>query len=156
MDGLDYYKSVTALVDAGHDALPAVRAGMGHSNWRIRRGCAAVLIQVYDIESLQRLVLLTRDPKKKVRKMATLSLGLVRPTERAKPIDVVPHLTYNALSDPAVRVRRIAIAMLGVQKPQRRIVRLLRKILVTEQDPRAIQFAQWGLTQHQNVAARTS
>ena len=74
MDGLDYYKSVTALVDAGHDALPAVRAGMGHPNWRIRRGCAAVLIQVYDTESLQRLVLLTRDPKKKVRKMATCHL----------------------------------------------------------------------------------
>ena len=156
MDGLDYYKSVTSLVDAGHDALPAVRAGMGHPNWRIRRGCAAVLIQVYDTESLQRLVLLTRDPKKKVRKMATLSLGLVRSTESANPIDVVPHLAYNALNDPAVRVRRIAVAMLGIQKPQRRIVRLLRKILATEQDPKAVQFAQWGLTRHQDVGARKS
>ena len=154
MDGSDYYTSVTALVDAGHDALPAVRAGMGHPNWRIRRGCAAVLGQLYDTASLQRLVLLTRDPKKKVRKMATLSLGLVRPTESVDPIDVVSHLTYNALHDPAVRVRRIAIAMLGVQEPQRRVVKLLRKVLTTEPDPKAIQFAQWGLTQHQNKSAR--
>ena len=43
-----------------------------HSEWRIRRGCAAVLGYVDDAESLQRLVLLTRDPKKKVRKMAAL------------------------------------------------------------------------------------
>ena len=156
MNRLDFYESVMALVTVGHDALPAIQGGMGHPDWRVRRGCAAVLVHLYDTESLQRLILLTRDPKKKVRKMAVLALGVARSTERAEPIDVVPHLAHNAFHDPAVRVRRIAIAMLGVQEPQRRVVKLLRKVLTTEPDPKAIQFAQWGLTRHQNESARTS
>jgi HEAT repeat protein len=156
MDGPDFYRRVVALVDIGHDALPAVQAGMGYSNWRVRRGCAAVLYHLYDTESLRRLVLLTRDPKKKVRKMALLSLGRDRRVEGEKPIDVVPHLSYSALNDPAVRVRRVAVVILGVQPPQRRVVRLLRKILSTERDPKAIRVAKWGLARHQNLLVKRS
>ena len=156
MDRVDFYQYVVHLVDIGHDALPAVQAGMGHSNWRIRRGCAAVLFHLYDTESLQRLVLLTRDPKKKVRKMALLSLGRDRCTGGEDPIDAVPHLAYSALSDPAVRVRRVAVGMLGVQAPQRRVVRLLRKVLATERDPKAIRVARWGLLRQQDLLARAS
>ena len=156
MDGPYFYRRVMALVNIGHDVLPAAQAGMGYSNWRIRRGCAAVLYHLYDTESLHPLVLLTRDPKKNVRKMALLSLGRDRRTEGEKPIDAVPHLAYSALSDPAVRVRRVAVVMLGVQAPQRRVVRLLRKLLATERDPKAIRVAEWGLTLHQNLLANRS
>ena len=156
MDGSDYYTSVTALVDAGHDALPAVRAGMGHPNWRIRRGCAAVLFHLCDTESLQRLMLLTRDPKKKVRKMAILSLGRDRYAGGENSIDAVPHLSYSALNDPAVRVRRVAVLMLAAQAPQRRVVRILRKVLATERDPKAIRVARWGLTRQQDLSERAS
>ncbi len=145
MTGLDFYRYATELMEAGHDALPAVHAGMGHSNWRVRRACAFVVYHVYDAESLQRLVLLTRDPKKKVRKIAVLSLGRNRCTDGVNLIDAVPHLAYSAMNDPAVRVRRTAALMLALQAPERRIRKILRKLLKTEQDPKTLMWVRWGL-----------
>ena len=153
LDGLDFYTPVVELARSGRDALPAVHAGLGHPNWRIRRGCAAALGYVDCAESLQRLVLLTRDPKKKVRKMAVLSLGLGRLLRDGKnPIDVVPHLARSALHDPSVRVRRVAVLALLLQPPARRVARLLRKVLATEQDEKAVRVAAWGLQQHEKRA----
>ena len=150
----DFHAHVMALAGAGTDAIPAVRASMSHSDWRIRRGCAAVLGYVDDAESLRRLALLTRDPKKKVRKMAVLSLGLGHLLRKngATPIDAVPHLAHSALNDPSVRVRRVAVSALLLQPPARRIVRLLRKILATENDVKALRVAEWGL-RHQGTQA---
>ena len=145
MTGLDFYRYATELMEAGHDALPAVHAGMGHSNWRVRRACATVTYHVDDAESLQRLILLTRDPKKKVRKTAVLSLGRDRSTDGEKLIDAVPHLAYSAMNDPAVRVRRTAALMLALQTPERRVRKILRKILKTEQDPKTLMWVRWGL-----------
>jgi len=146
MTGLDFYRYATELMEAGHDALPAVHAGMGHSNWRVRRACAFVVYHVYNAESLQRLVLLTRDPKKKVRKIAVLSLGRNRCTDGVNLIDAVPHLAYSAMNDPAVRVRRTAALMLALQAPERRIRKILRKLLKTEQDPKTLMWVRWGLS----------
>ena len=154
LDGADFYSHVMELARAGADALPAVQAAMSHSNWRIRRGCAAVLGYVDDIESLRRLVLLTRDPKKKVRKMAVLSLGLgsrLRNDGR-HAIDVVPHLAHSALHDPSARVRRVAVGMLLLQPPARRVTRILRKVLATEKDAKAVRVAGWGLRQQERRA----
>ena len=151
LDGADFYTHVLELARSGADALPAVKAAMSHSNWRIRRGCAAVLGYTDDAESLRRLVLLTRDPKKKVRKMAVLSLGLGRLLRKddSNPIDVVRHLAYSALHDPSVRVRRVAVLTLLLQAPERRVARLLRKVLATEQDVKALRVAGWGLKQQE-------
>lgn len=147
LDGIDFYAHVLELARSGADALPAVQAAMSHSNWRIRRGCAAVLGYTDDAEALRRLVLLTRDPKKKVRKMAVLSLGLghVLRGGVAGPVDVVPHLARSALHDPAVRVRRVAVLALLLQPPARRVARILRKVLAAEQDEKATRVAAWGL-----------
>ena len=149
LGGPDFYRYVMELVALGRDALPAVRAGMGHTDWRIRRGCAAVMFHLSDEESLRRLVLLTRDPKKKVRKMAVLSLGIDGQKNGNGPFDAVPHLAWSALQDPAVRVRRVAVLMLMVQAPERRIARILRKVLAAEADPKARRVAGWGLQQMQ-------
>ena len=156
LDGADFHTHVLELARSGADALPAVQAAMSHSNWRIRRGCAAVLGYTDDVESLQRLVLLTRDPKKKVRKMAVLSLGLGRLLRKddRNPIDPVPHLAHSALHDPSVRVRRVAVLTLLLQPPARRIARLLRKVLATEQDVKAVRVAGWGLRQQEKRAWR--
>lgn len=149
LDGPDFYRYIVELVAIGRDALPAVRAGMGDTRWRVRRGCAAVTLQLSDEESLRRLVLLTRDPKKKVRKMAVLALGIGAQRNGHGPFDAVPHLAWSALNDPAVRVRRVAVLMLMVQAPERRIARILRKVLATEADPKAHRVAGWGLQQLQ-------
>ena len=149
LDGSDFYTPAMELAGGGADAILAVRAGMSHSNWRIRRGCAWALGQLGDAESLRRLALLTRDPKKKVRKMAILSLGLATRQDngRGNGIDSVPHLAYSALHDLSVRVRRVAVLMLLLQAPERRVARILRKALATEQDPKAIRLAKWALQQ---------
>ena len=154
LDGTDFYTHALALAAAGTDAVPAVRASLSHSNWRIRRGCAAVLGYVDDAESLRRLALLTRDPKKKVRKMAVLSLGLghLLRENGGTPIDAVPHLAHSALHDPSVRVRRVAVSTLLLQPPARRIARILRKILATENDAKALRVAEWGLEQQRKRA----
>lgn len=154
IDEVDFYQNVVELVNIGHGALPAIQAGMGHSYWRIRRGCAAVLFHLYDTESLQRLVLLAREPKKKVRKIALLTLGCDRCTGGENPIDAVPHLACSASNDPAVRVRRVAVLTFELQAPQRQGVRLLRKVLATERDPRALRVAGWNLTRQQDLLAR--
>lgn len=154
LDGTDFYTHAVALAAAGTDAVPAVQASLSHSNWRIRRGCAAVLGYVDDAESLRRLTLLTRDPKKKVRKMAVLSLGLGHLLRKngGTPIDAVPHLAHSALNDPSVRVRRVAVSTLLLQPPARRIARILRKILATENDAKALRVAEWGLEQQRKRA----
>ena len=154
LDGADFYTSVLVLARSGVDALPAVQAAMSHPNWRIRRGCAAVLGYTDNVESLRRLALLTRDPKKKVRKMAVLSLGLGRLLRKdgRNPIDPVPHLAHSALHDPSVRVRRVAVLTLLLQPPARRVGRLLRKVLATEEDAKALRVAGWGLQQQEKRA----
>ena len=154
LDGTDFYTHVLALARSGVDALPAVHVAMSHSDWRIRRGCAAVLGYTHDAESLRRLALLTRDPKKKVRKMAVLSLGLGRMLRKddRDPIDPVPHLAHSALHDPSVRVRRVAVLTLLLQPPARRVARLLRKVIATEQDEKALRVAGWGLRQQEKRA----
>ena len=151
LNGTDFYTHVLALARSGVDALPAVHAAMSHPDWRIRRGCAAVLGYTDDVESLRRLALLTRDPRKKVRKMAVLSLGLGRMLRKddRDPIDPVPHLAHSALDDPSVRVRRVAVLALLLQPPARRVARLLRKVLATEQDEKARRVATWGLRQQE-------
>jgi len=154
LDGSDFYTSAMELARCGADAVPAVQTGMSHSNWRIRRGCAWVLGQFADTESLRRLALLTRDPKKKVRKMAILSLGLATRQDngRGDGIDNVPHFAYSALHDPSVRVRRVAVLMLLLQAPERRIARILRKVMAAEPDPKVVRLAQWALQQREKQA----
>ncbi len=145
----DFYAPAMKLASAGADALPALHAAMSHSNWRIRRGCAWALGRFTDTESLQRLALLTRDPKKKVRKLAILSLGLADQTRNAdgNGIDAVPHVAYNALHDPSVRVRRVAILMLLLRVSERRVAKILRKVMATEKDAKALRLATWALRQ---------
>lgn len=154
LEGGDFYTSAMELAGCGADAIPAVQAGLSHSNWRIRRGCAWTLGQFADAESLRRLALLTRDPKKKVRKMAILSLGLAtrRDNGHRDGIDSVPHFAYSALHDPSVRVRRVAVLMLLLQAPERRVARILRKVMATEQDPKAVRVADWALQQRKKQA----
>ena len=68
------------------------------------------------------------------------------------PIDAVPDLAHSALHDPSVRVRRVAVLTLLLQPPARRVTRLLRKVLATEKDVKAVRVAGWGLAQHEKRA----
>lgn len=142
------WADIKKLMDIGEAALPAVKYGMGHPDWRVRRGCAFVVDHVFDVDALQRLILLARDPKKKVRNMAVHAIGCDRCKGGVNPIDAVPHLAYAALNDESLRVRRTATLMLALQAPAKRITRILRKILAGASDPKIIKHANFGLDRY--------
>src|SRR5262245_10733600 len=63
----DRLKILAELEALGADALPSVRAGLGHGHWQVRRWCAIYLDHHADAPSLHSLVPLLHDPKSKVR-----------------------------------------------------------------------------------------
>ncbi len=142
------WSDIQKLMDIGEAALPAVKYGMGHPDWRVRRGCAFVVDHVFDVDALQRLILLARDPKKKVRNMAVHALGCDRCKGGVNPIDAVPHLAHAALNDESLRVRRTATLMLALQAPEKRVARVLRKILAGASDPKILKHANYGLDRY--------
>ena len=85
------FPAYQALVAHGEAALPAVRAGLGHGNWQVRKWSAIVLDQVANSESLAALVPLLRDPKADVRLWAVHSLACDHCKEDVTcPVDTVP------------------------------------------------------------------
>ena len=114
----------------------------------MRRGCAFVVDHVWDVNALERLTLLARDPKKKVRNMAVHALGCDRCKGGVNPIDAVPHLAHAALHDESLRVRRTGTLMLALQAPEKRVARILRKVQAQETDPKILRHAAFGLARH--------
>ena len=56
-----------SLYTRGEAALPAIRDGLGHANWQVRKWCAMFIDNFADAETLHALVPLLRDPKAAVR-----------------------------------------------------------------------------------------
>ncbi|MBT8488901.1 MAG: HEAT repeat domain-containing protein [Gemmatimonadetes bacterium] len=118
------------LVGLGEEALPAIRRGLVHDDWQVRKWSAMVLDQVADAESLAALVPLLRDPKADVRLWAVHSLACDHcKDEVACPVDVVPHLIERIEVDESIRVRRMATIMLGTEYADPRAVPVLRRLL---------------------------
>ena len=141
------------LQKAGDDALPHIRAGLSHSEWRVRQWCAMFLDHNWDVESLQRLVLTLHDPKLKVRKAAVHSLGCDRCKNGENPIDAVPLLAERLREDKSIKVRRTAALTLAIQKPERRVAKIFRCILRDETDPKLRSWATWGLKRYAEAQA---
>jgi HEAT repeat protein len=142
-----------ALEAAGRAALEAVRDGLSHPDWQVRRQCAMFLDHHWDAPSLRRLVLTLHDPKRKVRRAAVHSLGCDTCKAGENPVDAVPLLLERLREDKSIRVRRMAAQMLALQKPERRVIRIMRQILRDESDPKLRMFAHWGL--HRSDAAQS-
>jgi HEAT repeat protein len=152
-DSTRFAETWQALNRAGTAALPAVREGLSHPNWRVRRMCAMFLDHHWDEPTLRRLVLALTDPKLKVRKAAVHSLGCDRCKGGENPIDAVPLLAQRLAEDKSVKVRRTAVLTLAIQQPDKRIARILRKALRNETDPKLRGFAKWGLRRYEQAAA---
>ncbi len=105
------------LKKAGDAALPAIREGLSHPEWRVRQWCAMFLDEHWDVASLQRLVLTLHDPKLKVRRAAVHSLGCDRCKNGESPIDAVPLLAERLREDKSIKVRRTAVMTLAIQQP---------------------------------------
>jgi len=134
------------LAALGDDALPAVRAGLRHGHWQVRRRCAIYLDHYADVPSLYSLVPLLRDPKSKVRLWAVHSLSCDRCKQGDNPIDVVPLLIERVEVDESIRVRRLAASSLAyLSVPDARVVPVLQALLREEGDEKLRLHAALGL-----------
>ena len=150
----DRLKILAELEALGADALPAVRAGLGHGHWQVRRWCAIYLDHHADVPSLHSLVPLLHDPKSKVRLWAVHSLACDRCKQGENPIDVVPLLIERIELDESIRVRRLATATLAyLTAADRRAVPVFEALLRDENDRKLRLHAGLGLMRCNEAAA---
>lgn len=144
--GTDRFASYQALIAMGPEALPALRVGLRSPDWQVRRWSAMCLDQVADEDTLAELVPLLTDPHPKVRLWAVHSLACEHCKEGvACPIDVVPHLVARVREDRSVRVRRMAVIMLGSEFEDPRAIPALEEVLSRATDAKLLEHAKHAL-----------
>jgi len=138
------WKGLEAL---GAAAAPAVRAGLRHGHWQVRKWCAAFLDHHSDPETIPELLPLLHDPKSDVRLWAVHSLSCDRCKDEGlcNPVDYVPHLIERIERDESIRVRRMALLMLATGRLDPRVVKVLAHVLETESDRKLRSHAEWGM-----------
>lgn len=139
------HEVLAELERLGPSALMAVRAGLGHGSWQVRRWCAIFLDHHGDSESRVLLIPLLRDPRKEVRLWAVHSLSCERCKPNERTLDVVPLLIERIEDDESIRVRRMATAMLAYGSPDPRAVPVFRALLEHESDRKLRLHAEIGL-----------
>lgn len=123
----EVYQSIVAL---GADALSALRDGLRHPDWHIRQWSAICLDRIADAETLIDLIPLLCDPKPQVRLWAVHSLACNHCKNVARcPVDVVSLLIERVQTDEQIRVRRMAVIMLGTEFLDARAIPVLRTCL---------------------------
>jgi len=144
--GVERFESYQALVAMGTHALPALRHGLRHTEWQVRRWCAICLDQVADEEALADLLPLMHDPHPKVRLWAVHSVACDHCKDGvACPVDVVPHLIERIRQDSNLRVRRMAVIMLGSEFSDPRAIDVLTDVVSQETDTRLVLHAKRAL-----------
>ncbi|MEM7412766.1 MAG: HEAT repeat domain-containing protein [Myxococcota bacterium] len=134
-----------ALNAAGPAARDAVRAGLRHGHWQVRRWCAIWFDHHADPDSLPALIPLLRDPKSAVRLFAVHSISCDRCKEGEPTLDVVPLLIERVQQDESIRVRRMAVCMLAHQHAHPDLEGFFQQLLDTETDAKLHKHAGFGL-----------
>jgi HEAT repeat protein len=138
-----------ALAGRGPDVLPAVRDGLRHANVHVRRWSAVFADNFGDAETVQALVPLLRDPDARVRVWAVHSLSCESCKGSPNPIDAVPLLLERLESDPSLKVRRHAAAMLAYhRRPDARVLPVLRRMAAEATDRKLRLHAENGLARY--------
>lgn len=146
-----------ALVEGGEEALPALRRGLKSDNWQIRRWSAICLDRVADADALADLVPLLEDPNAKVRLWAIHSLACDHcKDDVVRPVDIVPLLIERAERDENLRVRRMAVIMLGYELLDDRAIPTLERIVDRETDRKLRLHAAEGLRRIRDHGSRES
>ena len=133
------------LVAYGPAALEAVRAGLRHANWHVRRWCAIWFDHFATPEAMHDLIPLLRDPKSKVRLFAVHSIACDRCKTGENPLDAVPLLIERIRYDESIRVRRHATMMLGYQHAHPDLIGFFQALLDSETDAKLHKHAGMGL-----------
>ena len=144
----DRFRLYLDLQQHGTDALPAVREGLRHGNWQVRKWSAIYLDHHADAESLEALLPLLQDPKSEVRLWAVHSIACDTCKPGENPIDIVPLLIELAEEDMSIRVRRMATIMLGSQTSDSRITATFDKIIAEDSDRKLLLHARNGLERY--------
>jgi HEAT repeat protein len=138
----DAYARLVAQGDAARDA---IREGLCHGHWEVRRWCAIWLDRHSDPESLRALVPLLRDPKSKVRLFAVHAIACEQCKSGENPVDVVPLLIEVIRNDESIRVRRHAVSMLASQYAHPDLEGFFQDLLDSETDRKLHKHAGLGL-----------
>jgi HEAT repeat protein len=135
-----------ALYSRGKEAVPAIRAGLAHSDWNIRRWCASLADNFADAELFRALVPLLNDPKAAVRVWAVHSLACETCKDGPNPIDAVPLLLLRIETDVSMKVRRQAASMLAHHRtPDERALPVFKRLLAEESDRKLRLHAEQGI-----------
>jgi HEAT repeat protein len=138
-----------ALYSRGSEAVPAIRAGLTHSDWNIRRWCASLADNFADAELFRALVPLLNDPKADVRVWAVHSLSCETCKDGPNPVDAVPLLLDRIQSDVSMKVRRQAVSMLAHHRsPDVRVLPVFKRLLVEESDRKLRLHAEQGIRRY--------
>ncbi len=144
-----------ALYARGHEVLPAVREGLKHANWHIRRWSALFADNFADAETLHALVPLLHDPKAQVRVWAVHSLSCESCKDGPNPVDAIPLLLERIKLDESIKVRRQAVAMLAHHRtPDVRVLPVFKEIMAEEDDRKLRLHAEHGLKRYADAGLR--
>ena len=138
-----------ALYRRGATVLPALRQGLRHANWQVRRWCAILADNFADAETLRALTPLLHDPRADVRVWAVHSLSCEGCKSGPNPIDVIPLLLERIEQDPNIKVRRQAVAMLAHHRtPDARVLPIFKKLVAEDADHKLRRHAEQGLKRY--------
>ncbi len=129
-------------------------AGLGQGRWGVRLGSVLWLHKAGDLEALSAVVPLTRDPKRKVRQLATFVVGTRR--EAAELEEAVPLLMERILQDTSIKVRRLATQVLAYERAHPDLSEFLQELLDTETDEKLHRAAGIGFWLSRNDPAPRS
>jgi HEAT repeat protein len=148
-NGQNRMPAFLALYSRGKEAVPAIRAGLTHSDWNIRRWCASLADNFADAELFRALVPLLDDPKAEVRVWAVHSLSCETCKDGPNPIDAVPLLLDRIASDVSMKVRRQAASMLAHHRsPDERVLPVFKRVLAEESDRKLRLHAEQGIRRY--------
>lgn len=143
------YSAYSALVALGASALPAIREGLRHPEWQVRRWSAICLDRISDADAMEDLVPLLEDPKSQVRLWVVHSLACDHCKDEVEcPVDVVPLLIKRALEDQSTRVRRMATIMLSTEHLDARALPVLETIEKSATDRKLLLHARQGIERY--------
>ncbi len=154
--GPDWFPAYQSLIALGTGALPAIREGLRHEHWQVRRWCAACVDHNADSETLYALIPLLDDPKAIVRLWAVHSISCERCKDCANPIDVIPLLLRRVEEDTSVRVRRMSAAMLVTLPADKRVQPVLEPLLDTVGDKKLRGHMTRAVEQHRSAASESA
>ena len=126
--------------------------GLRDARWRERMAALERLDHHATKADEPALVKALADRSSRVRRLAAHAIGCRQCKSVPLDLDVVGLLDRLARRDPVLRVRRVALHLLGTQPPSARVARSLRAAQRRETEPRTRLVIAWGLARHVRAA----